>query len=194
MKNKEFEKKFIYRDDEQVNKSIENHKKVIESVNLMFPRVEKAIGRLMTDDEKLRLDKDRGNFVMSVLRERFPFPNADDEFNMQALGINVRDLLNDLNTLPSIWVDVKLDNGKLEITEATILNIKEAATQYTKNEKQNEALGIAEKIKGALNEALERGYIHKFGGTSAISNVTTLVHSPIGATDFQINRHEINRI
>lgn len=193
-KQKQFKKQFLYRDDQRIESSISDYQRSLDRVSGMFPKVEKVIKRELTDEEKIALAHDKANLVIEILKPQFPFPNADDEFNLQALGLNIAPLLNELMNLPGIFCKCEVENKRLIIGQTTLDEIEAVNTQYTENENQNKALALANRLIAGFEEAAAMNLVDAYG-INKISQITKLLHNPIGSGNKILpNRYTIKDI
>lgn len=192
---KEFERQFIWRDEKRIEGTVADYKRSVDRVNAMFPKVEKAVGRKLSDEEKVDLAHYKAEAVLKMLRPNFPFPNADDEFNLNALGLKIQPLLQELRELPGIVCPTKIHDGQLDIADNFIAEITESNTYYTQNKKQNEALKLGKDLIELLNKAEKMGLTDKYFGLKRIEQGgIRLLHYPFGADGVKVNRYVISEI
>jgi hypothetical protein len=94
--------------------------------------------------------------LKEVIKETFQFPNATDEFNLSALGINYTNFDNAIGKLqPTEYIYLITDEGKLQPEPKQLELIEGNCTIYSTNERQNKALKVAKDMQKAANTLLD---------------------------------------
>jgi len=106
--------------------SIERTKEGLQNradlLNKFVELSEKTLKTTFTAKEKINL-KDNGlTFVDGWIKPKFKFPDADYNFNMQALGIDIAPITSYWNANAKQWngLSVELDKGKFFIPDVVI--------------------------------------------------------------------------
>jgi len=100
-------------------------------------------------------------FVKDWIKPKFKFPDADDDFNMQALGIDIAPITNYWNANAKQWngLSVELDKGKFVIPDEVVSDAVAKHYHYAINERQEKAFKEATEICKNLNRMLEKKLI-----------------------------------
>lgn len=149
----------IYRKAAEATKFLNNFVNQAETVaKIKFSNIDKI--SLMTNGTE---------FLTEYFKAKFPIPGATDEFNFQALGVDLEGLLK--HNRKNIWQSYKfkLDKKGFFELDGEPEQIKACYT-YVETEKQAEALLLGEDISALLNKAYELGYLEK----RLITNVRNL--------------------
>ncbi|ALJ04367.1 hypothetical protein APS56_04085 [Pseudalgibacter alginicilyticus] len=145
----------------RVNKTaIENTKKgIVDKLDLLNDFVkftETILKTSFTDNEKSNLKDEGIIFVKQWIKPKFKFPDADEVFNLQALGI-------DLKTIETYWkknnrswigLSPELDKGKFAIKDLDKLPEVRRHYYYASNDKQIDAFNEAKEVCKHLNTLL----------------------------------------
>ena len=119
------------------------------------------MGRKLDDNEQAELLKGGYNQAVEFLKPKFPFPDADVDFNLKALGQDPNPVKEALRS-SSAWFDLnylELVNGKVIITDKGRELVDESSCRFTQNEKQNEAYKLAVDLCKQINRSCEAGHI-----------------------------------
>ena len=142
---------------EQTKKGLNNSKNIL---NKFIELTETTLKTTLTDKEKVNL-KDNGlTFVNEWLKPKFQFPDADDVFNMNALGISTEPITNYWNANAKYWVNSQIEivKGKFCIPNMDKLDFTKHY-HYAKNERQEKMFKEATEICKALNRLLDKKLI-----------------------------------
>ncbi|HTO36541.1 MAG TPA: hypothetical protein VLZ72_09890 [Flavobacterium sp.] len=144
-------------------KAITNEKKVIETgfdlLNQAIREAESLLNAKLSGKQKMEIVENGRTFVQNELRKKYQFKNADDDFNLQAMGVNPEPLYGFLKTNAIKWQSVDFEADKDEIKLSEVQPLIERHTYYLETERQKEALEIAQKLADVLNEANEKGFV-----------------------------------
>ena len=119
-----------------------------ERLNEFAELVAKVINRELDDNELSELIHSGKNFALNELRKSFPFPKAEDEFNLNAMG-----LINDFRQLERFekthgkeWrqFEFKAKDGKFEAEKTQ--RIIEAERYYADTEEKQQILEFANEL------------------------------------------------
>jgi hypothetical protein len=191
---KTFEKQAIEVNVNYAERAITDYQTSVNNANSKIEKAEEFLKRKLTDDEKQTFMKIGFAFVMSELRKDFQFPNATDDFNLQAAGIDVSGIRQDLQAMPHLThFDTEIVDGLFVVSQKAKDNALEAATVYTENEKQNKVFEIAKRLEAAFNELEDLELMDKYG-RSNIRNITSIMHYPLQASRICINANGIKAI
>lgn len=152
-------KEVLFRDERESLRESQVIKKALELVSQAIEISEDILKEKLTGVQKLEVIKDGRNFVQNELRKKYQFPNADDDFNLQAMGVNPEPLYRFLKTNAIKWQGVHFEADKDEIKLSEVQPLIERHTYYLETERQKEALEIAQKLADVLNEANEKGFV-----------------------------------
>lgn len=122
---------------------------------------EKTLKTSFTDKEKINL-KDNGlSFVNDWIKPKFKFPDADENFNLKALGMDLTPITNYWNANAKQWngLSVELDKGKFFIPNMDKLENVTKHYHYAENERQEKAFKEATEICKNLNRMMEKKFI-----------------------------------
>lgn len=174
-------KEVLFRDEREVARVNQVIKKALELASKAIEISEDILQEKLTGVQKLEVIKDGRNFVQNELRKKYQFKNADDDFNLRAMGVNPEPLYRFLKTNAIKWQSVHFETDKDEIKLSEVQPLIERHTYYLETERQREALEIAQKLADVLNEANEKGFV-----TGNFSEIRKC----IGILD-DANRHDV---
>lgn len=152
-------KEVLFRDEKEVARVNQVIKNALELASKAIEISEDILQKKLTGVQKLEVIKDGRNFVQNELRKKYQFKNADDDFNLQAMGVNPEPLYRFLNTNAIKWQSVDFEVKKDTVVLSEIQPLIERHTYYLENDRQKEALEIAQKLVDVLNEANEKGFV-----------------------------------
>lgn len=187
---KPFTPQLIWIDEQRIADSIKDYQSPVDAWNNFLPTVESKINRKLTENEKLTIMREQSNGILSILRPTFPFPNADDEFNLNALGLRISDLLYSADRIPGGIDYVQFVAGKAVVSEDTIDRIKKSCHYYTSNERQNEALEIGTQLASMFDKAESLGLVDGYS-KHQINKIISLLDVPFGSTSIKLNHRQI---
>ncbi|WP_417237376.1 hypothetical protein [Bizionia paragorgiae] len=169
-----------------------------EKLNKFIQRAEKVCKNNFTDQEKELLRTQGGKFLIEWARAKYKFPEADDKFNQQAIGIDVNGLIAEHAKESKYWLSY---NYKKDESGGYILNGKpEQAKRYYKyieSEKQAKAYKIANQLSDLLNESSELGFVgnHDLTKLTLFGDILNITQSSTTAKPKVIpNKDRIARI
>lgn len=148
-------------DKTAINHTKEAIKNRVDLLNKFIDLSETTVKTKFTDKEKTSLKDEGINFVKQWLKPKFKFSDADEAFNLQALGIDLKEIQNYWNKNRKRWIglNVEMHNGKFAINNLDDLPEVKRHYYYAKNERQEKALKEAMEVCNALNELLDKGLI-----------------------------------
>ncbi|WP_417873883.1 hypothetical protein [Xanthomarina gelatinilytica] len=171
--------------------ALENAKKLNESLDTAMEFVDGPL----TDQEKEDLLQGGFSKAMEIIRGKYQFPKADDDFNLKSMGKDPLPAKNALVSSNALFkgYKYKVENGKVTLTEEGRNEIIESLTVYTKNIKQNEAFKVATDICDKINDAYEQGFVDNFDQTP-ISKGLKFVRFGRGERPFEPDPNYIRRV
>lgn len=152
-------KEVLFRDEREVEKESQVIKKALELVCQAIEISEDILKEKLTGVQKLEVIKDGRNFVQNELRKKYQFKNADDDFNLQAMGVNPEPLYRFLKSNSIKWQSVDFEVKKDKVVLSEVQPLIERHTYYLETERQKEAMELAQKLADVLNEANEKGFV-----------------------------------
>ncbi|RTY64802.1 MULTISPECIES: hypothetical protein [unclassified Flavobacterium] len=194
-KVKEFQKVFLYKNEEGINATIKQMEEGKEALNLFILSTERIMRTKFNNEQKEQLKVNGIGFIKETLKKKYPFKEADEKFNLDAMGMGeIENSYQSYNVNSGKWLynNFKLnDKGFYEVPEEEIEKANEMFSYYTENEKQNKSLLIAEGLVSLFNEAEEFGFLNEYG-RKQISNVWDLltigVHPVLGTYRIMTNK------
>ena len=194
-KVKEFQKVFLYKNEEGINATIKQMEEGKEALNLFILSTERIMRTKFNNEQKEQLKVNGIGFIKETLKKKYPFKEADEKFNLNAMGMGeIENSYHSYNVNSGKWLsnNFKLnDKGFYEVPEEEIEKANEMFAYYTENEKQNKSLLIAEGLVSLFNEAEEFGFLNEYG-RKQISNVWDLltigVHPVLGTYRIMTNK------
>lgn len=173
---KKFKRKFLYKDVKSIEATIIKIKKGRDELNRFVEKVEQELKEPLSNKEKVDLKELGTDFLARKLRSKFIFKDASEEFNLQAIGINLKSLTEYYKLNCGHWkkYSYQIQSGKFEC-----LNIEDSPEvqkhiHYTQNQKQNDALFMAQKISEIFETVMDKGYL-RVRQIENIPSVTDLV-------------------
>jgi hypothetical protein len=198
MEHKKFKKQLLYRDQSTIDAQIKQMESAADTLNSFITTAEKVLRIIFNEDEKLQIKDNGVLFIKSTIAKSFPFPAADEAFNLNAIGMQeVTTLYTLYNAKVGMWQSFNYQLNKKGVFELAPMEKEktaEAWTSYTQNQKQNEALRIAESLVSLFDEA-ESLKLLNYYGKQQISNVFDLLTIEVDPTcnDYRIriNKHSL---
>jgi len=157
MKNKTTtQDEFLWKDEKAIK--AEQYKMVKASLDLnkFINESRRLLGSLTTDQmEKLRIEK--FTFLYAEVKKLFQFPKASDQFNLEALGI---DLTKVKELSKSNWnlYDHEIDSGVYMLSDEQPQISKHY--KYADTEAKRQALRIANGLVDLVNDLERIGILH----------------------------------
>lgn len=126
-----------------------------EQLNEFVEMTAKIVNRELDDDELSELIHKGKNFALNELKKDFPFPRAEDDFNLNAMGLigDFRQLERFEKTHGNQWrqFDFKAKSGKFEPEK--VQRIIEAERYYADTKEKQEVLEFAHELVEVWNKA-----------------------------------------
>ncbi|MEG9326550.1 hypothetical protein V6B16_01255 [Salinimicrobium catena] len=158
-------KQIIYTDHANIKKDNVQGKVQEKVLNDFITRAEEECKTTFTDEEKVELKNNAEGFLRAYLKKFYQFPNASDEFNIQALGVDLNSLTNQFKGKAKNWnkYPYQIKEGLFTLdTEA----IEKRYTKYTSNEFQSDAVELANDLIKLVEKGIEKGIINTDPQTS----------------------------
>ncbi|WP_417237619.1 hypothetical protein [Bizionia sp.] len=136
-------------------------KQRIDLLNKFVQLTETTLKTTFTDAEKINL-KDNGLiFIDEWITPKFKFPEADKEFNLQALGLNFQPIISFWNANSKRWKNqpAEILKGKFVINNVDDLPEVKRHYYYAKSERQEKIFKDAKLICNSLNKLIDKGLI-----------------------------------
>ena len=133
----------------------------VDLLNKFVKLTENTLKTSFNEDERIKL-KDQGvGFVKGWLKPKFKFPDADEGFNLQALGLDLSPIQRYWDNNSQKWrtISPEIDNGAFIIPNLDQHPDIKRHYYYAKNEKQEKAYREATEVCEALNRFLDNGLI-----------------------------------
>ena len=142
------------------NSSIQLH-------NILISESENLLKRKLTKKEINALLKNHIEFsenVKTLIINEFQFPQANLQFNLNALGLSFDKLDLAVSNIQDNDYKYLIDEGKVIADSKQIIAIDDQCKIYTKNEKQNQVFETAKSLKESAQKLKDLGII--YGGSS----------------------------
>lgn len=171
-------KQLLFTDEDRIRQSLDQANKTLEDFNLFILNAERVLRYKFTPDEKVLLLTHGEDLIKSKVKEWSPFKNSSEDFNLEAMGmLEVKDVYQMFRNKSGAWKTFKFElneKGFFYLTENDIQKIKDSFTYYTQNDKQNEALTIAENIAKSINTAIDAKLVNEYN-VKGIVNISYIV-------------------
>lgn len=168
-----------------------------ERVNEFARMTAKVISRDMTDDDLTELQHSGKNFALNELKKDFPFPKAEDEFNLNAMGLigDFRQLERFERTHAKEWQQFEFKVKKSKFEPEKVQRIIEAERFYADTEEKQEILAFANELVEVWNKA--KGLNINAGYKDFVGAFSPLIYSvkPTGEDiQVKIDEHGISSV
>lgn len=152
------EKQIISIDNNRIQKSKIQGEKYQTLLNDFIAKVETECKNSFTDEEKIELKNNAPNFLLNWAKQFFQFPNATEEFNLQALGLDLGTLISEFIANSKHWKHYPyiLEGDKFIYDYKTI---EEESKSFTTNEFQNDCVNMANELIDLVERGIEKGII-----------------------------------
>lgn len=174
-------KKILLTTDETKIAEIRKHAKASAThLNNLIKRCEDVCKTTFNKDQRDQIRDNGIDFIKDYFKPKHQFPNADEAFNLAAIGIDLQPLENYFSSNTPSW-----RNYPIEQNDKGIFNLVgepkqiEACYHYAETPRQIEAFDIATKISVLLNKAVKLDFINKreIHNVSSLGNIITTVSS-----------------
>lgn len=146
----------IYIDDRKVEDENKKIDSATEYLNSFYKQVEAFLGNLLPDEVKL-LPTNAKAVIMDNLRKRYEFPNASDKFNLDALGIDITDILSLHKQTARHWTKYKFKYSENAYTIDDKRKYLEQHYAYANTDKEKVLAFKYEELVNLYNELAELG-------------------------------------
>lgn len=129
--------------------------KKVNEINKAFEAVDEFLGEKPTEKQRKEILEKGYDFILDKIRAKFPFPNATDEFNYEAMGVDPTPLKDVLYGIPNRHKSLEyadLNGIWVEITSEGHKAIKSKYEIVANTDKQREALEFAQELSELLNK------------------------------------------
>lgn len=136
--------------------------KAVEQLNQLIAISEKVC-KITFDKEQRDAIRDKGlNFIREYFRPKWQFPDADEELNLRAIGIDLKPLIEFAGKKQPIWRNYPIEQNNKGVFELAgeAEQIKRCYV-YAETERQIQAHKEAVKISTLINNAVDAGLIPK---------------------------------
>ncbi len=177
--DKEFKPQLLYKDESRIKEILKQSDDTSEKLNQALDVATNFIGGDLNDEDKENILLGGFDKAMEMIRAKYQFPDADDEFNLKSMGKDAEPVELALRSSKSLYRGFEYDtlNGKVILSGNGKKNIEEGACTYTKNEAQNAAFDLAKRICKNLNEAMSYGFIDSSDQTPIAQGVKLTKYS-----------------
>lgn len=97
-------KELFFKNESQISTAKRNLQKAVNSVNQFKQMVFDTLGEL-DNNQMNELPTNGINIIWSEVRSRYKFPDADDDFNLKALGYDVRPAIDFYKKHKDTWLN-----------------------------------------------------------------------------------------
>lgn len=191
---KEFQKQLLYKNQDGINAETTQIESGATALNGFISEAETVLRCKFTDKEKEALQSDGIGFIKNLVKAKFPFPDASEDFNLESMGLTkVKNLYSTYERNSGTWIyfDYTLTKGVFEVSKKQKEKTIQSFSYYTQTERQNEVLALAEKMVLLFDEADNLGVLNG-NGRQQITNVfdvlTIDVHPQIGEYRIMIHK------
>jgi len=159
--DKEFKPQLLYKDESRIKEILKQSDDTSEKLNQALDVATNFIGGDLNDEDKENILLGGFDKAMEMIRAKYQFPDADDDFNLKSMGKDTEPVKKALMSSKSLYRGFEYGtlNGKVTLSGNGKKNIEEGECTYTKNEAQNAAFDLAKRICKNLNEAMSSNFI-----------------------------------
>lgn len=191
----EFQPILMHTNENAIKSTLKNAEELAAKWNNVLKEAQALLKRNLTDNEKVEILEDRMDEVMTQLRNDFQFKNASDEFNIEALGINLKPIKDAFKQCMGRYDNdiLEVKNGVVQVSEEGKARIEESAKLYTKTQHQNKVYEMAQKLSQNLNEALDMKILH-LSSNPLLERAFDIVTMPMGSNIYKPNYQRIKNM
>jgi len=127
-------------------------------LNNLISKTEEKLKNVFSDEEKVKLKDNAGGLLRSWIKQFYQFPNATDEFNNQAIGIDLEAIIREFYDKSKLWNKYLLNivDGKFQYDQKGTIK---RYTTFTSNEFQNNALSLANELIELVDKGIKQGIL-----------------------------------
>lgn len=155
---KTFKPLFIYQDKANLNRITQHYRDSVNNLNALMAEAEKALSRKLTEDEAQTIAAGSSAFFEEI-KGKFPFPNATEFFNYEAMGLDIESLKSKAAAYKGSTHSYTLKDGIFSESKRHLAILAKKADVFTTNEKQNTALKASEKMLEAFRTIIDNGLV-----------------------------------
>lgn len=146
----------IYEDQISLNATKRRIEKGIENLNTFFRMAVSEIGEF-TPDQIKDIPSNGIEMITAELKTRFQFPQASDEFNLQALGIDAKKLFEYYKRHQSTWNGYEIEFKDGQFIASEIQPLLEQFRFYADTPARKKLITLSKRLAKVLNELKETG-------------------------------------
>lgn len=151
------EDQFLWKDEKSIKQEKSNMVSANLNLNKFINEARSILGEL-SKEQMIKLKDEKYNYLEKEVKKLFQFPNATDEFNLSALGIDIRPFKK-YNVISWKAYEYDIIDGEFILKEDQPILDKYHA--YADNTQKKEMLRIANTIVEAFRDAEKIGMIRK---------------------------------
>jgi len=159
----DFEKVLIKFDEERYNRTLKSAQDKAIELTERYNKVAEFLERELTGEDIMGLNTNNMQYIDSLLKPQFQFPNASKDFNLESMGIKDEyyALTKHANGLGTLFNSEGYDfvNNEVVLTAEGIERIKRRNEIWSKNKKQTDAFLQAGKVVEELNKLFKILYL-----------------------------------
>lgn len=171
-KKQTFKPVFLYKDEGAIKRHLRKAKDCAPYFKNVLIESQKLFKDDLSEIEKQNIIRSGWSYLESLIKKKYNFPNANDVNIILSLqGLNSKGTLNSLTEMVNAVKNrskiedfIITKNNEVYLSDEAIKGFENVATFHTRNEKQNEALEIAENLCKLINQAIESDFtVHSLG-------------------------------
>ncbi|WP_027880400.1 hypothetical protein [Mesoflavibacter zeaxanthinifaciens] len=152
------EDQFLWKDEKSIKQEKSNMVTASLNLNRFVKEARSVLGGKLSEEQMIKLKDEKFNYLEKEVKKLFQFPNASDEFNLNALGISIEPLRK-YNRV--YWKGYEYDIIDEEFVLKEDQPILERYYAYADNTQKKEMLRIANTIVEAFRDARTIGMVRK---------------------------------
>ena len=155
---KAFKPELLFIDNLKINRLTQKYIETLELNNIAILEASNVGKKKLTKKGIQALIDNPQEFtenLKELIKETFLFPQANLDFNLNALGINYTNLDNAIGKLQPTEYLYLIEENKLQPSPAQLKLIEENCKVYTKTDRQNQALKVAKDMQKSANALLD---------------------------------------
>ena len=152
------EDQFLWKDEKSIKQEKSNMVTASLNLNRFIKEARSILGGKLSEEQMIKLKDEKFNYLEKEVKKLFQFPNASDEFNLNALGISIEPLRK-YNRVYWKGYEYDIIDGEFVLKEDQ--PILERYYAYADNTQKKEMLRIANTIVEAFRDARTIGMVRK---------------------------------
>ena len=190
-------KNLVFENKLRINQLEKDLATATERLNEFARITAKVISRDMADGDLTELQHSGKNFALNELKKDFPFPKAEDEFNLNAMGLigDFKQLVRFERIHAKEWQQFEFKAKKGKFEPEKVQPIIEAERFYADTEEKQEILAFASELVEVWNKA--KGLNINAGYKDFVEAFSPLIYSikPTGEDiQVKIDEHGISSV